>query len=66
MGVDYLKTAFGVAVAMAIKRPKSKWCKKWLLDKYRYSYKNLLKELASNKPNNYKYYLRIQTRYILQ
>lgn len=50
--IEEVLIACGVTVAVAIKRsrrPKSKWCKEWLLEKDKFSNETLLRELAENE-----------------
>ncbi|KAF0708914.1 putative nuclease HARBI1 isoform X1, partial [Aphis craccivora] len=39
---------------------KRKWSKQWLLEKRKYSHMNLLHELQSNEPADFKNYLRME------
>jgi len=39
---------------------KKKWSKQWLLKRRKYSHMNLLRELQSNEPADYKNYLRME------
>ncbi|CAI6374160.1 unnamed protein product [Macrosiphum euphorbiae] len=39
---------------------KRKWAKQWLLQRRKYSHMNLLRELQSNEPADYKNYLRME------
>nr|XP_022900758.1 protein ALP1-like [Onthophagus taurus]XP_022900759.1 protein ALP1-like [Onthophagus taurus] len=40
---------------------KKKWCKKWLLDRNKYSHMKLLKELEQDEPTDFKNYLRMDS-----
>lgn len=41
-------------------RKKRKWSKQWLLERRKYSHMNLLHELKSNEPADFKNYLRME------
>lgn len=41
-------------------RKKRKWSKQWLLERRQYSHMNLLRELQSNEPADFKNYLRME------